>query len=109
MKEINKLTKGKAEIEAYLKRERRRRFGELRGHIPRTNYINENDSWTMLPDLPRRFKNVFMSQELKTIKDVLDTNIFEFGKFRGFSIKSLDNLIDYIEEHGHKIKTNEGK
>jgi DNA-directed RNA polymerase alpha subunit len=109
MKEINKLTKGKVEIEAYLKKERRRRFGELRGYIPRTNYINENDSWTMLPDLPRRFKNVFMSQELKTIKDVLNISVFEVLKNRNLGHKGLDKLIDYIEEHGHKIKTHEGK
>ena len=29
MKEINNLTKGKAEIEAYLKRQRRRKFKKL--------------------------------------------------------------------------------
>ena len=108
MKEINKLTKGKVEIEAYLKKERRRKFGELRGYIPRTNYINENDSWTMLPDLPRRLKNFFMSQKLKTIKDVLNISVFELLKNR-LGLKGLDKLIDYIEEHGHKIKTHEGK
>lgn len=109
MKEINKLTKGNVEIEAYLKKERRRRFDELRGHIPRTNYINENDSWTMLPDLPRKFKHIFMSIELKTIKDVLNISVFELTKIRNLGLKGLDKLIDYIEEHGHKIKTDEGK
>ena len=109
MKEINKLTKGKFEIETYLKRERRKKFNTLRGHLPEINYIDENKSWEFLPDLPRKFKNVFLSKELKTIKDVLNTSVFEFTKFNGFSFKSVDSLIDYIEDNGHKIKVNEGK
>ena len=99
MKEINKLTKGKFEIETYLKRERRKKFNTLRGHLPEINYIDENKSWEFLPDLPR----------LKTIKDVLNISVFELTKFNGFSFKSVDSLIDYIEDNGHKIKVNEGK
>ena len=59
MKEINNLTKGKAEIEAYLKRERRRKFMTLRGYLPRTNYLDENKSWRLLPNLPNKLKYAF--------------------------------------------------
>ena len=109
MKEINNLTKGKTEIETYLKRQRRRRFKTLRGHVPKANFLNEDDSWELLPDLPYRFSYAFEMVGAKTIKDVLDTPIFKFTMARSFGMKSIDNLIDYIEINGHIIKLNEGK
>jgi hypothetical protein len=39
----------------------------------------------------------------------LNISVFELLKNRNLGHKSLDKLIDYIEEHGHKIKTHEGK
>lgn len=104
MKPINKFVKGKAEIEAYLKRERRRRYKSLRGHLPKANFINENDSWELLPDLPVRFILAFKQIGVKTIKDVLDSPILDFMKAKNFGKKSIDNLIDYIETHGYIIK-----
>ncbi len=109
MKEINKLTKGKAEIEAYLKRERRRKFITLRSHLPRINYLDENKSWTLLPDLPNKLKRAFIYADVVTIKDILDYSMNGFLATRRFSIKTLDVLIEYIENYGHIIKTDEGK
>lgn len=110
MKEINNLTKGKAEIEAYLKRERRRKFMTLRGYLPRTNYLDENKSWRLLPNLPNKLKYAFIyARDVETIKDVLDYCMNEFMATRNCSLKTLDMLIEYIEKYGHIIKTDEGK
>tara|TARA_R110000764_G_scaffold94491_1_gene178279 strand:- start:317 stop:685 length:369 start_codon:yes stop_codon:yes gene_type:complete len=122
MKEINKLTKGKVEIEAYLIRERRKKFITLRGHLPRTNYLDENESWRLLPNLPNKIHRAFIyarevswkngiknTKEVETIKDVLDYSMNGFMSTRSFSIKTLDVLIEYIEKYGHIIKTHEGK
>ena len=122
MMEINKLTKGKVEIEAYLIRERRRKFITLRGHLPRTNYLDENESWRLLPNLPNKIHRAFIharevswkngiknTKEVETIKDVLDYSMNGFMSTRSFSIKTLDVLIEYIKKYGHIIKTHEGK
>jgi len=84
MKEINNLTKGKAEIEAYLKRERRRKFMTLRGYLPRRNYLDENESWKLLPHLPNRLKFAFIDAKTETIKDVLDYSMNQFMTTRSF-------------------------
>ena len=122
MMEINKLTKGKVEIEAYLIRERRRKFITLRGHLPRTNYLDENESWRLLPNLTNKIHRAFIharevswkngiknTKEVETIKDVLDYSMNGFMSTRSFSIKTLDVLIEYIKKYGHIIKTHEGK